>query len=544
MSNDMVIKNGMVMDGSGSPAFRADVIVRDNRIFDIGLFPDAEGAEVIDAEGLVVSPGFIDVHSHLDFVFPSPRHAEILKSWVHQGVTTIVAGNCGFSPAPVNPGITQDLNTYWQFAVPDGGLDFQWQTKAEYLDFLEKSGMAYNVAILTGHNTLRLNVMGSEARFAADDEISTMKQQLQESLEAGSLGLSVGLNYWPGTYSHPDEVKEMASVLRDFDRPLVCHPRGLSYTYDSAVAEMIDVAETHSIPLHLSHHMGGLIPDMNVRTITDGLLAQAENRGLRIGFDNMPWTTGSTALMSYFPPQLMDGGSDQFFERLKDPEIRKQAIDGLKNDIPKWPTWENKYWTDKWFAPDMRVCGFQKEHNRSFEFMEMQEIADALNKDLYEAGIDLLIEEEGRLFALMGLFDHPEDDDVVNYLISDPKCSIMTDIVGADYKTRSPVAYGAFTKVLGTLARDKGFITQEEAVRRMTSLPAAQMQLKDRGLIQKGAFADITIFDPETVKNKATFENPFQLSEGIAYVIINGVPVLNKGDYAIKSRPGSVIRQS
>jgi len=542
MDNTLVIKNGMVMDGSGGPAFRADVIVRDDRIVDVGLFPDANGLETIDAEGLVVSPGFIDVHSHLDFVFPSPRHPEILKSWVHQGVTTIVAGNCGFSPAPVNPDITDDLNIYWQFAVPDGGLEYHWDTMGEYLGYLENNGLAYNVAILTGHNTIRLNTMGSGARFAGDDDIRIMKEQLRESLEAGSIGLSVGLNYWPGTYSNSEEVMAVASVLKDFNRPLVCHPRGLSYTYDAAIAEMIEIAEAYSIPLHISHHMGGLVPDMNVRTRTDELLSQAEARGLKLGFDNMPWTTGSTALMSYFPPSLMDGGADLFFQRLQDPVIRKEVIDELKNHIPTWPTWENRYWTDKWFAPDMRVCGFQKDHNRRFEFMQMQEIADALGKDLYEAGIDLLIEENGRLFCFMGLFDHPEDDDVVNYLISDPKCSIMTDVVGVDYHTHTPVVYGAFTKVLGTLARDKGFMTQEEAVRRMTSLPAEQMQLKDRGLIRKGAFADITIFDPKSISNKATFEDPFHLSEGIAHVIINGEPVLNKGVYSIESLPGQIIR--
>ncbi len=544
MDTDLLIKNGMVMDGTGKPAVRSDVVIRGDRIIDVGGFPDARDCKVIDADGLVVSPGFIDVHTHLDFVFPSPRHAEILKSWAHQGVTTIVAGNCGFSPAPVNPDITDDLNTYWQFAVPDGGLEYHWSSMAEYLDYLENNGVAFNVTVLTGHNTLRLNTKGTGLGFAGEADIRAMKWQLHESLEAGSPGLTVGLNYWPGTYSNTDEVMQLAAVLKDYDRPLVCHPRGLSYTYDDAIAEMIEIAEYHGIPLHLSHHMGGLVPDMAVRSRTDELLSKAEERGLRLGWDNMPWTTGSTALMSYLPPSLMDGGAKQFFRKLQNPNIRKKVIDELKNHVPKWPTWENHYWTDKWFAPDMRVCGFKKEENRRFEFMEMQEIADELGKNFYEAGIDLLIEEKGRLFCFMGLFDHPEDDDVVNFLISDPKCSIMTDVVGADYNTHTPVTHGAFTKVLGTLARDKGFLTQEEAVRRMTSLPAEQMQLKDRGVIRKGAYADITIFDPKTVNNRSTFEKPFQLSEGIAHVIINGNPVLNNGVYSTDGQTGQVIRHN
>ncbi len=542
MNASLVLKNGMVMDGSAKPAVRADVMIDGDRIVDVGLFPDATADRVIDCDGLAVAPGFIDVHSHLDFLFPSPRHAEILKSWVHQGVTTIVSGNCGFSAAPVNHAFTTDLNIYWQFAVPKGGLDFQWTSMGEYLAFLEHKGLAYNVAVLTGHNSLRLNAMGPEARLPGSDDIRRMQHQLRNSLEAGSIGFSVGLNYWPGTYSNSDEVSQLAFVLKDFGRPLVCHPRGLSYTYDAAVAEVIQIAEIHGLPLHISHHMGGLVPDYMVRVRADELLQQAAERGLELGFDNMPWTTGSTALLSFFPPKLMDQGAKRFFQRLQDPTTRKQVVAALKTFVPQWPTWEHDYWTDKWFALDMRVCGFQLPKNQSFEFMPLQNIAEMLGKDPYETGIDLLIEEKGRLFCFMGLFDHPEDDDVVKYILADPKCAIMTDVVGADYHSHTPVAYGAFTKVLGTLARDKGFMSQEEAVRRMTSLPAQQMRLKDRGILQKGAFADITVFHPETVNNRATFEDPFLLSEGIEYVIINGDPVLFKGDYALDSRPGRVLR--
>ncbi len=232
MAERMLIKNGLVMDGNGTQAYRSDVLVENDRILDVGILPELQTENIIDAEGLVVAPGFIDVHTHLDFFLPDPRHAEVLKSWAFQGVTTIVSGNCGFSPAPLGKNAAGSLGTYWNFALPRDGLDFQWTSMDEYLSFLENSGQAFNVAILTGHNTLRTSAMGLEARFATENEVSEMKRMLKESLKAGSIGLSVGLFYCPGIFSHTDELVDLASVMTEFSVPLVTHTRGLGRNYD------------------------------------------------------------------------------------------------------------------------------------------------------------------------------------------------------------------------------------------------------------------------------------------------------------------------
>jgi N-acyl-D-amino-acid deacylase len=550
MNNDVLIKNGIVMDGSGAPAFRADVLIRNGRIEDIGLFPDAEAATVIDAQGLVVAPGFIDVHTHLDFFLASRRHAEVLKSWAHQGVTTIVAGNCGFSPAPINHDYEDTVSTYWNFSLPHDGLQYEWTSMGEFLDFLERNGQAFNVGILTGHGILRTNAMGFQARFANPEEIAAMKQMLKESVEDGSIGLSLGLYYVPGVFSHTDEIIEVASVLADSGAPLVPHTRGMSETYAEAVEEVVRVAEEVGIPLHISHHGSFVRDDPSIMERANRTIDEARERGVEIGHDVIPYSTGSTTLLSLYPPEVFDGGLDNFFTRLEDPLVRRRIVNGWETVVPAWPNWEHSWWTDNHyhnaFSSWSLVClsGFCMEKNRQFENMSVEQIAGILNKDPFETVFDLTAEERGRIIVTGGTFDNPLDEDNLAQGVSDPNCSIATDIVGADYGSINPVAYGAFPKVLGRMARDGGFMSQEEAVRKMTSLPAQQMGLKDRGVVRKGACADITIFNPETVIDRASFGNPHQFSEGIEYVLINGTPVLQRGKYDATAFAGRVIRRT
>lgn len=576
MGNDILVKNGSVMDGTGSPAVRADVIIRRDRIEDVGLFPDAQAGTVIDAQGLTVAPGFIDVHTHLDFFLTSPRHPEVMERWVRQGVTTIVAGNCGFSPAPMLPESEDTVKTYWSFAFPSDGLAFEWSTMAEYFDHLNRNGLAYNVAILTGHNVLRINAMGMQARIPDQYEMSKMKAMLKESLEAGSIGLSIGLLYCPGCFSRTDELMELASVLTEFGAPLATHTRGMSEIYDEAVKEVIGVAEHNRIPLHLSHHFGGfptggLISPTAFKTKLSFLLgkmmgesftvknqlkampahlraneriARALDRGVDVGHDMLPWLCAFTTLLAILPPRLYAGGIAKLLDQLRDPEVRKCVIEEMKTAAPRWPTWEHGWWTDNMFDGSFMLGGFKLEKNLPCENMRLQDIAKERGTDLYNTAFDLIVEEEGRIFFVYSIDDQTISDWIGAWAVSDPNCSIMTDIVGVDYPNPAPVSYGAFTKVLGQFARDKGMMTQEEAVRKMTSLPAKQMQLNDRGVVRRGAFADITVFNPKTVKNCASFKDPHRFSEGIEYVLINGKPVLENGTYDSKALAGTVIKRT
>jgi len=576
MDNDILIKNGMLMDGTGTPAVRADVIVRGDRIEDVGAFPDAKASETIDAEGLAVAPGFIDVHTHLDFFLTCPRHPQVMERWIRQGVTTIVAGNCGFSPAPILPEAQETVDKYWNFAFPSDGLTFEWSTMAEYFDHMNRNGLAYNVAVLTGHNVLRMNLMGMQERAPTAGEMSEMKGMLKESVEAGSIGLSTGLLYCPGCFSRTEEITELASVLTEYGAPLVTHTRGMSEIYGEAVKEVIGPAEANRIPLHLSHHFGGLetgslsnpldlkskltnllarimgedftvkrqLKTMPAHFRANELIEQARQRGVEIGHDMLPWVCMFTSLLAMLPPRMCAGGFDKLFEQLRDPEVRQAVIKEKQTAVPKWPTWENDCWTDNWFDGSVFLGGFRQEKNRRYENMRLCDIARDRGTDLYNTVFDLILEEEGKVFFVYRFEDQTISDWIGAWAISDPNCAIMTDIVGVDYANPSPVSYGAFTKVLGQFARDKGMMTQEEAIRKMTSLPARQMQLKDRGIIKKGAFADITVFNPKTVKNCASFKDPHRFSEGIEHVLINGKPVLENGTYDTKALDGTVIKRT
>jgi N-acyl-D-amino-acid deacylase len=399
---------------------------------------------------------------------------------------------------------------------------------------------------------------------------------LGESLEAGSIGLSIGLLYCPGCFSRTEEISELASVLTEYGAPLVTHTRGMSEIYDEAVNEVIQVAESNGVPLHLSHHLGGfqtgkLIDPTKLKTKlsfllakamgrnftvknqlksmpshrrANQLIARARERGVEVGHDMLPWICAFTSLLAVLPPRLYAGGMARLLEQLRDPQTRKTVIEEMQSASPRWPTWENGWWTDNMFDGSFRLSGFKVEKNRSYENMRLQEIAEERGTDLYGTALDLIVEEEGKLFFVYSIGDQKISDWIGAWAISDPNCAIMTDIVGVDYPNSSPVSYGAFAKVLGQFARDEQYLSQEEAVRKMTSLPARQMQLEGRGILKKGAFADIAVFDPRTVKSCASFEEPHRFAEGIEYVLVNGKPVLERGSYDARALAGTVIKRS
>ena len=537
MKDDILINNVIIIDGTGKTAFRTNILIHDDKIEEIGIFKEEDAAVIVDARDLIVAPGFIDCHTHLGFFFPSPRHGNVLKAWAHMGVTTIVAGNCGYSPAPINHEHEENISVYWNFALPNDGLKYEWDTMGEYFDFLKRNGQAYNVAILTGHNTLRTNVMGFQARFAGTEEIKDMKESLRQSLEEGSIGLSLGLGYVPGIYSHTDELMELASVLTDFKAPIVPHTRGLGGTYDKAIEEVIKIAEKNHIPLHISHEAGG---GFETREKIIQLIKEARDRGIKISSDNMPWGVGPSTAFILCPPSLFDGGVEKFYERLQDADIREKAIHDMQTVTPEWPNWEHDYWTDRFFGETPIMHGFKLDKNRRYNNMTLKDIADELNKTPIDAFIDLVLEERKGIFFTSS-FDTPAADAYMATLISDPHCSIMTDAIGFDFNSCNPVPYGAFTKVLGKWVREEKKFTLEDAIYKMTSLPAQQMQLEKRGVVEKGNFADITIFNPKTVDNRATFETPFQLSVGIEYVLINGKMVLEQGKYNDRAFAGKVL---
>ena len=549
MDCDTLIKNGLIFDGTGSESFRGDIIVTNGFIAGLGnLTREVNPARVIDAGGMAVSPGFIDVHTHAGFMIASPDHGEAMEPFVRQGITTIVAGNCGLSPAPVNRNYVEQLSTYWDCILPREGLSWKWNTMAELLRHMETVGPLVNIAQLVGHGTVRINVMGYDRATASPDQLRAMRSQVRQSLEEGAVGLSFGLGYVPGVWANTDELVEVARDLPAHDGHITVHLRGQTVFMERSVKEMIRVAETVGAPLQISHFVPYDAEYAEQFFKAYEATEDARSRGVEIGYDLLAYAVASTTVCMLYPPWMFEGGMTVFFERLGDPEVRERLVEELKHGKAEWPTWETGTWPDYRYDEEVgwgrhRLCGFRKTEHLRYEGLNLEAIAEDMGKDPFEALFDLTLEEGGRMYYTSGLHDDEGYDMALGAFLRLPHMSFMTDAVGIGHRARHPSRYGSYPRFLGRHVREWQTFTLEEAVRKSTSLPAEQLGLKGRGVIREGAHADIVIFDPERIIDKASFAEPFRYPEGIESVIINGLPVWHEGRFNADAHAGQVIRR-
>lgn len=503
MKYDLVIKNGRVLDGSGNPWFRADLGIRGQRVAAIrDRIDSGQAAKVIEAEGLVVAPGFIDIHTHADRDLLDIPGCE---NYVSQGVTTLIGGNCG-------------------------GHDFPL---VELFAGIEKKGIACNFASLAGHNTIRRQVMGMKMEAPTAEEMARMKDLLRQEMRAGAIGLSTGLAYLPGTYSRTEELVELASVVAESGGFYASHLRNQGKRITEAIEEAITVGEKNGIPVQVSHIK---LADEDVWNQLERItipVEAARARGVEVTLDQYPYTATSSGFTSSLPQDVFEGGREKFLERLQNPEVYarvKQAV--IRNRLT------SNRGIDKletiYVASSRKFPGYEGKNLK--QILELQGKPATV-----ENGADLIIDlvKEGDVSAIF--FQMDEKD--VEELMKLPYVMIGSDgglqVVGQG--SPHPRSYGTFTRVLGEYVRERKIIGLEEAIRKMTSLPAQTMRLKDRGMIREGYYADLTIFDPTEVKDAATFAEPHRHSRGIIYVLVNGRPVLEKGNFT-GQRPGMIIR--
>jgi N-acyl-D-amino-acid deacylase len=549
MNCDILIQNGEILDGTGSERLNGSVAIKDGRIIALGnLRENATAAQTINAKGLVVSPGFIDVHTHAGFMIASPQHHAIMEPFVRQGITTMVTGNCGVSPAPINHDYTGQLSTYWDCILPRDGLSWNWATMGEFLRHVESVPPMVNIAQLVGHGTIRINVMGYNKKAPTTDELKTMQAQVRQSLEEGAVGLSFGLAYVPGAWASTDELIEVARDVPRYKGRIAVHMRGQTVFIERAVKEMIRVAETVGAPLQLSHFVPFDVDYTEQFFKAYQATESARARGLEIGYDLLPYAVSSTTIFMLYPPWMSEGGMPVFFERLRDEKIRKRLADEFKNREPEWPSWETGTWTDHRYDVEAgwsghRLFGFRKSEYQRYEGLNLEAIAEDMGKDPFDALFDLTLDENGRLYYTSGSHDDEGMDMVMGLFLKLPHMAFMTDAIGIGYRARHPSHYGTFPRFLGRHVRQWETFTLEDAVRKSTSLPAAQLGLDGRGVIQEGAHADVVIFDPDKILDKASFARPYQYPEGIETVIINGVPVWHEGRYHANRPAGQVIRR-
>jgi N-acyl-D-amino-acid deacylase len=525
---DLKIVGATVIDGSGRSGSRTDVGVRDESIAAVGDLSRESAGTVLNATGRALAPGFIDMHSHSDWRLWGNRRAE---SKIRQGVTTEVVGNCGFSPAPVSPEFVDDMRRFALY-IPRG-MDFSWRSVGEYLRAFDRDGTALNVVQLVGHGTLRVAAMGFARRPPTGGELSAMQRMLSEAMNEGAWGLSTGLIYAPGSYATTDEIVAVARAAARYRGFYASHIRGEGATLLDAVREAIQVGREAAMPVQVSHIKAAGRPYWGKVAEALALIDAARAEGLDVMADVYPYTASSTSLRTALPDWALEGGVGAMLERLHDPaecqRIRGDMARGGGYSIVERMGWENVMiaWCPK--RPDA-------------EGRRISEIAEVRGLDPLDAVFELLRDADG--VASMILFQLDEKDFL--RAVTHPQVMIGSD--GSSLATTGemsagkphPRSYGTFPRVLGRYARDQRVLSLAEAVHKMTGLPARRLGLRDRGEIRVGAKADLVVFDPKQVADRATYEEPHRYPIGIDHVLVNGRFVIKDGEHT-GSLPGRVL---
>ncbi|MCX6761657.1 MAG: D-aminoacylase [Candidatus Moranbacteria bacterium] len=521
---DIIIKNANIIDGTGMPAYRADIGIKEDEIKKIGALRDERASVEIDAEGKIVCPGFIDVNNHSDTywrIFLDPH----LESLIYQGITTIIGGNCGTSLAPLaNPG-TIDAIQKW---VDVKKINVSWLKVKEFLAFLGEKKISPNFATLVGHATLRRGIIGDEVRSMVPKEIEALKKALEKSMKEGALGMSTGLIYSHARLAPYDELLALAKIVKKYDGVYATHIRSEQKEIVEAVEEALRIARDSGAKLQISHLK--VIGEKNWPKMKDvlALIANAKEEGIDVTFDVYPYTATGSVLYSFLPAWISEGGKRIMLHRLKDPVIRAKVISEMR---------ESEFDYSK---IEIAISPLNKTLARH----SISEIALSQEKSVEDAVIDILIASEGMVVTSMEVLS----EDNVQQAIASPLSFIATNGAGYDIfhaKTGErvhPRNFGSFIKVLEKYVKKERLLSWEVAINKMTQAPAEKFGLKNRGALKKGYFADIVMLDPDKLKSPATVENPYQYSKGVELVIINGEIVLSDGAYN-GNRNGRVIKR-
>ena len=519
MTWSLLIRNGRVLDGTGAPAVASDVAVDDDRIAAIGPALAGSARRVIDAEGLLVTPGFIDIHSHSDFFLLDCPSAE---SKVRQGVTTEVVGMCGFSPAPVGSGIRR-AQLEQMGSTLGAQVSTAWTTFAEFLSHLRERPLGVNVVPFVGQGALRLAAVGPDNRPASATEADAMRDLLREAMEAGAFGFSTGLVYPPGSYATTDELVALARAMSGSRGLYFSHIRGEAATLEVAVAEAISIGEQAGVPVEIAHIKAAGRENWDR---LDAALAQidaARSRGIDVTADVYPYNAGSTVMINLLPGWALDGGLTALLGRLAQPELRRRLCDECLRPGGRWQTPSGIV---GWEEVMVATSSDPTEAGRT-----IADLAQQRNLDGASTMLDLIQRETGAV--TMVRFNQSEEN--VVKALRHPAVMVGSDSIaltrgsGPHRGRPHPRTYGTFPRVLGVYVRERGVLTWEEAVHKMTGLPAARLGLRSRGLLRPQAFADLAILDPTTVKDEATFSDPHQHPRGIPYVIVNGHVIVDAG---------------
>ena len=531
MTFDTLITNATVVDGTNSPRYGADVGLEGGNIAAIGSLGEADAERRIDASGLVLAPGFIDMHTHSDLTLLDDPGGE---SMAYQGVTTQVTGNCSFSPFPMGDLAPEQLRQLMG-EIFETRQEWRWHTLDEWAALMESQGVSLNVAPQVGNTPLRAAADALDNRPATPDELGVQKRLLSETMEQGAFSLTTGLSLAPSGYAPTDEIVALAEVAASYGGFYATHARVLPGWHVKMVEEAVEIGRRAGIPVQFSHMA---IVDRRYYghgpQIVD-VVDRARAEGIDITYDMYPYTAAGAGLNQLVPLWMQEGGIPTFMERLRDPSLRARAIEEMKEGreggIP--PLWHIQV-----------ISNTNSEENRGLIGYNLEEIAEMRGVEPAEATLQLIEEEKDGIMAVV----HNRVESDIRFFMGHPQAMIGSDgnAISPDglYKNFKPHPrfYGPYPRILGRYVREQpAVLTLEEAVYKMSGFPAERMGFKRRGRVEEGLIADLVLFDPDTVIDNATFENPHQYATGVPYVFVAGEPVIDEGKHT-GARPGRVLR--
>jgi N-acyl-D-amino-acid deacylase len=523
---DLLIQEALVVDGTGRKPFLADVGIKGNYIKYIGKIGNKKAARIIRAQGLCLTPGFVDVHNHTDVQLLVCPTADSL---VRQGITTVIAGNCGSSRFPFTEEMLEEENEYLR---EEFGIEADWRDLAGFFRRLNQKGTAVNYATLVGQGTVRAAVVGYNDRRPTADEMSRMKAMVAEMMKQGAAGLSTGLEYAPGSFADTEELIELVKVIKNSGGLYATHMRDEEAEVLKAVDEAIIIAERAGVSLEISHLKIGYSPNWPMIDELLKKIDEAQARGVEIAADVYPYTASATGMSIFFPLWVREGKKEDFLARLINPELQpklKEAILESERNVGSWDR--------------VLISSVRTERNRQFEGLNVDQAAKKKNKDVFTFIRDLLLEEEGQVSMIS--FTMSEENLI--RILKHPLTCLCTD--GELVSTSGLLAkgkphlryYGSFPRAIAEYVRQKKILSLEQMVRKMTAFPAEKFGLEGRGKIKEGYLADMVLFDLDKIQDKATWSEPHQYPEGLPYVIVNGRVVVD-GSEISGHLPGKILR--
>lgn len=523
---DILIQNGWVVDGSGAPRYRADVAIEDGRIVEVGTLEDTSASQLIDAAECVVTPGFVDMHSHTDFTLPIGPTAD---SYVHQGITTAVVGQCGSSPVPLLEETREEvINSRKREGRP---LPWdEWSTFGSYLDDLEQIEISINVVPLVGQGMVRSAVMAFSSRPASDDEIAQMQAEVVKAMDEGAIGVSTGLIYPPGSYASTEELIAVIRPCGERGGFYFSHIRDEADLLLEAVAEAIRIGRETGTAVQISHFKAAGSENWEKSAQALALIEEARAEGLDVTADMYPYVAASTGLVALLPEWAQEGGKEAILGRLAGPKTRRKMSEEMETTgffhVAEWD----------------KVMVSSSPRNRDYEGCMIADMAAEAGKSPHDWIFDALLETENDIRMILFMMS----EEIREMELRHPTMMIGTDgyalsTGGVLSKGKPhPRSYGTFPRVLGHYVRERGVISLEEAIWKMSGFPAEKLRWHDRGLIKPGYKADLVVLNLNTVIDRATFQGPHQYPEGILHVIVDGKPVIQAGIHT-GARPGSVL---